>query len=155
MVTFEEIPDKVTLSLAISNCMGTCVGCHSPELRKDIGTELTTEVLDKLIKQESGINCVLFLGEGRDQEALLKLSEYVHSNYPGIETALYSGREMVEYVVFTEFDYVKVGPYIEQYGPLNKETTNQKLYQIKHYRDSVRSVEFNDITYRFWSRYTS
>lgn len=150
MVTFEEIPDKVSLSLAISNCKGTCIGCHSPELRQDIGTELTIEELDRLIENECGVNCVLFLGEGRDQEHLLKLSEHIHKQYVGIDTALYSGRENVETPIFAEFDYVKTGPYIAECGPLNRPTTNQRLFKVVHYRDSVNSVDLIDITDKFW-----
>ena len=67
IVAFEEIPTRVTLSLSITGCRGTCVGCHSPELRRNIGTELTDEELDTLIRKNNGVNCVLFLGEGTNQ----------------------------------------------------------------------------------------
>ena len=40
-------------------------------------------------------------------------------------------------------DYVKVGPYKEDLGPLNKRTTNQRLYKM------VDGVKI-DITERFW-----
>ena len=36
-VVMEEIPDRVTLAVDISNCRGQCVGCHSPFLKEDIG----------------------------------------------------------------------------------------------------------------------
>ena len=39
-VVIEEIPDRVTLAVDISNCQGNCVGCHSPFLKEDIGEEL-------------------------------------------------------------------------------------------------------------------
>ena len=48
-VTFEEIPDEVTLAINISNCQNHCEGCHSPWLREDVGEELTPEVLNGLI----------------------------------------------------------------------------------------------------------
>ena len=57
MVVFEEIPDKVTLAVNITNCQNRCVGCHSPELRENIGNELTTNEIDKMIKENDGINC--------------------------------------------------------------------------------------------------
>ena len=41
------------------------------------------------------------------------------------------------------FDYIKIGPYIEKLGPLNKETTNQRLYKRT---DSG----WEDITKMFW-----
>lgn len=138
-IVMEEIPDKVTLAVEISNCQGNCIGCHSPFLRKDIGEELTTEVIDKLIADNFGVNCFLLLGEGNDHEALCNVARYIKATYPAIETAVYSGRTAVEDEMFELFDYIKVGPYIPSLGPLNSPTTNQHLY---HHRQ--------DITSRFW-----
>ena len=137
----EEIPDRVTLAVEITNCRGNCPGCHSPFLKQDIGEELTAPAIDKMIADNFGINCFLFLGEGRDQAALLDLARHIRQNHPGIETAVYSGRTEVEDVYFEYFDYVKTGPYVEALGPLNKRTTNQRLY---YHRE--------DITSRFWKR---
>ena len=36
-VVIEEIPDRVTLAVDISNCQGNCIGCHSPFLKTDVG----------------------------------------------------------------------------------------------------------------------
>lgn len=79
-----------------------------------------------------------------DEEELLSTSNYIHHTYPNIETALYSGREEVEDDIYEAFDYIKVGPYNEKLGPLNKRTTNQRMYRI--YRDGSKE----DITNRFW-----
>lgn len=150
-VVFEEIPDEVTLAIEITNCPGHCVGCHSPWLREDIGEELTEERLSELINANNGITCVCFMGEGKDPEALKNLAKVVHMNFPGIKTALYSGREEVEdeYDVF--FNYIKVGPYKPEFGPLNKETTNQRLYLIICYLDDRKCVR-KDITNKFWRK---
>ena len=59
--------------------------------------------------------------------------------------AIYSGRDKVEIEYYGLFDYVKVGGYKEEYGPLNKETTNQRLYEIG--TDGIK-----DITYKFWKK---
>lgn len=150
-IVFEEIPDKLTLAVNITNCQNRCVGCHSPELRKDIGSELTESEIDKMIKENDGVNCFLFMGEGNDRETLIRLANYVKENY-NLDVALYSGRDKVEYDFLKVFDYIKIGPYIEKYGPLNKETTNQRLYKITHPKDS--DVEFitQDITEMFWRK---
>jgi anaerobic ribonucleoside-triphosphate reductase activating protein len=140
-VVLEEIPDRVSLAVDISNCRGNCVGCHSPFLKKDIGQELTPEVIDRLVADNFGINCFLFLGEGRDPEALLDLAEHVRSL--GLEVAVYSGRETVEDVFWYYFDYVKLGPYRPECGPLNNPSTNQRLYKV----ENARPI---DITSRFW-----
>jgi len=147
-VVIEEIPDEVTLAVDISNCQGNCVGCHSPFLRTDIGEELTNERIDSLIDSNYGATCFLFLGEGRDHDALMRLADHVRSR--GLKPALYSGRKAVEEDLFRTFDFVKVGPYIPEYGPLNKKTTNQRLYKVCHLGDG--KVEKEDITFRFWHK---
>ena len=73
-VVLEEIPDRLTLAVEVSNCRGNCPGCHSPFLREDVGEELTAEVIDRLVGDNFGVNCFLFLGEGRDPAALLALA---------------------------------------------------------------------------------
>ena len=65
-VVLEEIPDRVTLAVDIANCRGNCVDCHSPFLKEDIGEELTPEIISQLVSDNFGIDCFLFLGEGRD-----------------------------------------------------------------------------------------
>lgn len=146
-VVIEEIPDRVTLAVDISNCQGNCVGCHSPFLREDVGEELTDQIIDSLVRDNFGVDCFLFLGEGKDLPTLLKLAEHVKSI--GLKVALYSGREEVEDEIYRTFDYVKVGPYIAKFGPLNFKTTNQRLYQVSHDGDSFQK---KDITYRLQHR---
>lgn len=152
-VVFEEIPEKVTLMLEISQCQNSCIGCHSPWLRTDIGETITPTVLGELLVKYDGVNCVLFSGEGTDHDYLTYLASTVHKYKGGkIEVAVYSGRENLgDDVKKYEkvFDYIKIGPYIEKYGPLNKETTNQKLYHIVRDGDSV---EWEDITSKFWKK---
>jgi len=143
-VVLEEIPDRVSLAVDISNCRGNCVGCHSPFLREDVGEELTPAVIDALLADNFGVNCFLFLGEGRDPQSLLALAAHVRAR--GLQVALYSGRSEVEPAFWTAFDYLKLGPYIPENGPLNKPTTNQRLYRI--HPDGTHE----DITSRFWHR---
>ncbi len=140
-VVLEEIPDRVALAVEISNCQGSCPGCHSPFLRKDIGEELTAEALDRLLEDNFGVDCLLFLGEGNDPEALLRLASHIRESRPDIELAVYSGRAEVGKEIRETFDYVKTGPYIAELGPLNERTTNQRLYH-----------RGEDITSRFWRK---
>lgn len=141
-IVMEEIPHKVTLALEISNCQGNCIGCHSPFLREDIGEELTGDVIDKLIAENFGVNCVLLLGEGKDPEALREMARQIRQRHPDVETALYSGRVAVEDELFDLFDFVKVGPYIKEFGPLNNPGTNQRLY---HHREDITSIFWKTI----------
>ncbi len=143
-VVAEEIPDRVTLAVDISQCRGHCEGCHSPFLREDVGEELTEAIIDALIDDNFGVDCFLFLGEGSDPDRLLSLAAHVRSK--GMAVALYSGREAVPDSFWAAFDYLKIGPYRPSCGPLNKPTTNQRLYRILP--DGSRE----DMTPRFWHR---
>lgn len=145
MVVFSEIPDHITLAINISNCQNRCPNCHSKELCGDIGEILNEDVLSSLIEKNNGINTVCFMGEGKDWNEVIKLAQFIRKKYSNLKIGIYSGRDKVEKIFFTTFDFVKVGRYDEKYGPLNKETTNQRLYEING--DII-----NDITYKFWKK---
>ena len=60
---------------------------------------------------------------------------------------------MDEYPRFTpDFDYVKIGPYREEDGPINVKTTNQKMVKIHH---DLERWYMEDITYKFWKNDTN
>ena len=144
-VVFREVPDKIALAINISHCPNHCIGCHSPELRSNIGTELTDDELDRLIKENDGINCVCFMGEGRDIERLSHLIERVKKHHK-IDTALYTGSDDFDETIFGDnLDYLKIGHYDEKYGSLDMETTNQRMYRL------VNGVR-EDITSLFWRK---
>jgi hypothetical protein len=48
------------------------------------------------------------------------------------------------------FDYIKLGHYDNELGPLNKKTTNQRLYQVT-VNNKDKKFELNDITYKMQS----
>lgn len=147
-VVFAEIPDEICLAINLSLCPHHCPGCHSPYLREDIGEELTCEKLDELVKNNPGISCVLFMGGDNDLDSLKELARHIYT----IKTAWYTGSKE-ENVNFYEmgwfFDYIKVGPYIEEKGPLNNPNTNQRLYKIgRLYNQDL--IMRDDITNKFW-----
>ena len=141
-VVLEEVPDRVTLAVEIPNCQGSCPGCHSSFLKLDLGKELTAAEADRLVEDNFGVNCFLFLGEGNDHEALMELAAHLRAAHPDLELALYSGRQEVEEEIYEAFDFVKVGPYVEALGPLSEVSTNQRMY---YHRE--------DITSRFWHKH--
>lgn len=150
-VTFAEIPCEITLCINLSCCPHHCPGCHSPYLREDMGEELTNDVLDKLIRKNKGISCVVFMGGDNDIDRLIELSKSVVNG--GLKTAWYTGSREEEidfYKVGWFFDYIKVGPYIEECGPLNNPNTNQRLYKIgRLYNQDL--IMRDDITNKFWT----
>ena len=132
MVTFSEFPDEISLCINISNCPCHCTGCHSSYLAEDIGEPLLESTLHKLITENKGITCVGFMGGDSDPKEVNKLAKWVRENYPELHIGWYSGRQTLadEVIDLGNFDYLKLGPYIKQFGPLNNPNTNQKFYKI-------------------------
>ena len=163
-VVFEEIPDEVTLAINVSNCPHHCPGCHSPYLQENVGEDLYGETLIKLITENEGVTCILFMGEGKDEDALFKLIDLLRHFYGNsIKIGLYTGSNHVSEFLWENLDYIKLGPYIEELGPLNNPTTNQRLYKYdKDYFNEYPSymidgkyrANWRDITERFWRKGT-
>ncbi len=148
-IVFQEIPDEVTLAVNLSLCPNRCKGCHSPYLREDRGNVLDEKALDDMVAPLAGeITCVSFMGGDNDPKEVARLAKYIKERYAGkLSTAWYSGKNYFPENFEPEaFDYVKIGQYRPECGPLNKRTTNQRLYKIK--ADGSRE----DITSRFWKR---
>ena len=154
-VTFAEIPDEVTLCIEISNCPYHCPECHSKYLWNDVGNELDWQVLQKLIDDNKGITCICFMGGDSDLETLKSLAFGIHlrSDYP-YRVAWYTGSDKFpDESLLKELDYIKLGPYIEECGPLNNPNTNQRLYARGKTGLKKMSAYYNtfyDITDRFW-----
>lgn len=146
MVVFEEIPDEITLAINITNCPCHCKGCHSKFLWEDVGTELTFEELERLIKENKGITCVCFMGGDANPKEICELAKEITESYKQLRIGWYSGRdELSEDIDISLFNYIKIGHYDENLGGLNKETTNQRLYRRL-------SDKMEDITYKFWKK---
>ena len=147
-LTFAEIPDEINLCFSISNCAGMCRNCHSPELRENIGQSLKENIIAELQKQP-WTTCVVFLGEAlkvpNAYEQWREIVDMVRHYNPQLKIAMYSGRDTVVEEIWYLFDYVKVGAYYEEFGPLNNRKTNQKLYKNNQKFDLK-----NDITNKFW-----
>ena len=147
MAVFEEIPTEITLCINITNCQCHCKGCHSPYLAEDIGTELTFNEVRKLIKKNSGISCIAFMGGDSEPKRIDALASFVTNHYQ-LKVAWYSGRqELSNHIDLCNFDYIKLGPYKEEFGPLNSRTTNQRFYKVS-------DGELINITSKFWKHET-
>ena len=145
-VVFREVPDEVTLAINISGCPVKCPGCHSAYLTQDIGTVLDINSLDALVAANPGISCVSFMGGDADPLFVKALADHIHGK--GLKTCWYSGRSL-EYAepVLESLDFVKVGPYIDEFGPLDYSTTNQRFYKVDH--PSGQAPVLTDWTSRF------
>ena len=147
-VVFAEVPDEVTLAINISGCPCNCKGCHSSYLAEDIGTELTFNEVRKLIKKNSGISCIALMGGDAEPDKVNTLASFITNHYNSIKVAWYSGRqELSNHIDLCNFDYIKLGPYKEEFGPLNSRATNQRFYKVS-------DEELINITSTFWKHET-
>lgn len=146
---FSEIPDEITLAINISNCPCYCPGCHSDYLAQDIGEEIYPETIVDFYEKYNGVSCICFMGGDSDPKWINILAEFVKVNIPKWKVAWYSGRQELSTDVNLEnFDYIKLGPYVEELGPLNSPKTNQRLYKVQY--TSEGKLFLADITYKFW-----
>ena len=147
-VVFQEVPDEVTLSINISNCPCHCMGCHSEYLWEDIGEPLNAMSLGMMLKDYGhAVTCVAFMGGDATPAEVDALAAWIRKNYPHLKTAWYSGRAMQSKEIHLKnFDYIKLGPYVENCGPLNRETTNQRMYRVE------ADQTLKDMTNKFWKK---
>ena len=140
-IVFQEFPDEVTLAINLALCPIGCPGCHSQYLQTDVGEALTPE---RLQAYEGEITCVGLMGGDNDPAAVGELFALVRRVYGDkLKTGWYSGRAQLPKDFNPRlFDYVKLGPYIEERGPLKAPTTNQRLYRFVEGQQT-------DITARF------
>lgn len=131
-VTFAEFPDEISLLINISGCPCHCEGCHSSYLAEDIGEPLDYIAITKLIiNSNKGITCVGLMGGDSDPEWINNLAEFIKTSSE-LKVGWYSGRNYLPSKIDIRFfDYIKLGPYIKEYGGLQSPNTNQHLYQIE------------------------
>lgn len=144
-VTFAEVPDEITLCINITGCKNGCKNCHSSYLAQDIGKPLNKSSLSELIEGNKGVSCVSFMGGDSDAIHLVALASWVKT-HTHLKVAWYSGRQELAGIVARQlqwFDFIKLGPYKEEFGPLNSRTTNQRFYKAS-------GKELVDITNKFW-----
>lgn len=147
-VVFAEVPDEITLAINISGCPCNCKGCHSSYLAEDIGERLRYDNLTSLIHKNKGITCVAFMGGDADPLSVNAYASIIKEQFPNLKVAWYSGRqELSKDIELSNFDFIKLGPYKEEFGPLNSKTTNQRFYK-------VNGKELIDITSKFWKHET-
>lgn len=123
-ITFQEVPNEISLSFLIAGCPLRCKGCHSADswratskanevnetvkskihpINSNTKNYLTKGYLENRIKKyQDMISCVLFLGGEWEIEQLIELLQTVKNTNPSLKTCLYTGLELEEIVEFIE-----------------------------------------------------
>lgn len=129
-ITFQEVPNEVSLVLSISGCPHQCVGCHSVELwKKSNGVELSRDFLIEHIRKYQGlITCVCFFGGEWEENRLSALLTTVRDFQ--LKSCLYTGATDVSSELKDKLTYLKTGPWVEELGGLESINTNQRFIEL-------------------------
>lgn len=152
-ITFQEVPDEISLVFTITNCRNRCKGCHSPWLRDDIGTDLSEYMVRIIEKYKQDITCVCFMGDGGDPTGIS--AQILAAKAMGMKTCLYTGNNYffseldnnIKNTVYGQLDYLKLGPYEEELGGLDSLTTNQRMVKWNQ-----EQQKYEDVTSWFWRK---
>ena len=81
---------------------------------------LTPIVLENFIREYGNdITCICFMGGDAEPEYVNVLARFLRREYPQYKIGWYSGRQRIPSKVRkSDFDYIKVGPYIKHLGCL-------------------------------------
>jgi anaerobic ribonucleoside-triphosphate reductase activating protein len=112
---------------------------------ENAGDILNYEVLAGLLSRyKNAITCVCFMGGDSEPKAIEKLSFFIReSTGNSLKTAWYSGKGCLPKNCSLEyFDYIKLGPYVEELGGLDSPYTNQHFYRIENGRMIDKTERF-------------
>jgi len=128
-IVFQEIPGEISLSFSITGCGLSCPHCHSPYLQNGCnGIPLSwTKLCDTLSFYSQMVSCILFMGGDLYEMELIEILDKL--KLQKYKTALYTGHTNISNRLQFYLDYMKLGPYVEEYGGLNNPTTNQRFYK--------------------------
>ena len=65
-----------------------------------------------------------------------ELIKVCRKNYKKV--GIYTGYKSLELRLESFVDYIKLGPYIKELGPLNAKNTNQKLFKITDITNKIK-----------------
>ena len=131
-IALQEVPDEISLAFNISGCPHKCPECHSKYLWNYEGNYIGEDLSKVLSKYKEYISCVCFMGGDQNLNELYLLCKQIKDNH--LKVCIYSGLNntdtFIDFINDSLIDYLKIGPYIGEYGGLNNPNTNQRMYKV-------------------------
>ena len=152
-VTFQEVPNELSMVFYILGCPRHCEGCHSEHfwdinVNDSMGKLFVLDNLRNTIKENhldyKHSTALLFMGGDWEEDYFLSaikifVDAHLYDNYLDIQNKKliwYVGAEINKLskpkLAYSIFDAIKFGPYKEGLGGLNSITTNQ-IYLVKQW----------------------
>lgn len=133
-ISFQEVPNEISLIFNISGCPYKCKGCHSTYLWEYEGNYLSKDI-ESIFNEYLGMfTCVCFMGGDTNLIELRELLKLCKSK--GLITCIYSGIDNIKPLenCMKYLDFIKYGSYKEElscddnicYG-VKLATSNQKM----------------------------
>lgn len=159
-VSFNEIPDKLSLCISLGNCQNRCPGCHSPELQKKVDNLMS---LDKVVEYaeeyvSKGANAICIMGGLDNGVSLPALEALIKALSDIAPVGIYHASVTDVFDNNPYLTWLKTGIYINSLGGLESKNTNQRMYQrsliysIQKKEGINTTLSWDDITYKFWER---
>ena len=130
-VSFKEHPWYVNLTLFVDGCPRACKGCSWKGVKKDVHKFNEDSFTQLLSNYQNKVENVVFLGGDWLGKNLLPFIDIAHLF--GFSACLYSGADDISEIdedVLKNLEWLKVGSWKEEYGPLTSPTTNQRFYKL-------------------------
>ena len=127
--SFQEVPNNLSLCFSFAGCPLKCNGCswQGETSYREYGLD---EMKGIVRKYAPYVSCVCCLGGEWEGVSFVDFLSYCKRL--GLKTCLYTGlTEMKNADVLNRLDFIKLGPYVECLGGLQKRETNQVFLDVK------------------------
>lgn len=144
-ITFQEVPNEVSITLPILGCPRNCRGCSWSSINLDpsLCTLDLGEFFAYVDRYRDYATCITVMGGEWDIVFITEILTKIKTNYPNLRLALYSGKYILDDHLYCRviqlLDYLKEGGYVEELGPLSSKTTNQRFYDLRD-KDNILNI---------------
>lgn len=128
---FNDIPNKISMTLFAAGCSRNCPGCQNESLKDfSVGVDLRPiELLHEYLSRPI-CNSVCFSGGDpiyQEDDLFEAMQLFVHQ---GIYVGLYTGEsyENISDDIKRLADFMVTDPWITECGPVTSDTTNQRVW---------------------------